>query len=198
MTLLERHQRGVLALIKNRDIPISDSYLERVAGSPGLAMLREIAIWWRALQLEAQCRFTSRLLKRLSRFDEMVLAYFNNNPSSPFIEELSRDFLDWLKSDRESLVRAVSQFELAFIQARAGASNSVEIEWDRHPDLVILALDTGSELPAEDTQFTYQMQVGSGIPVPVSCMRQRVTQPRSAARSGRDPDAVVAVATPRA
>jgi hypothetical protein len=176
MTQLERHQRGVLALIKNRAITLNDSYLELVAGSPGLAMLREIAIWWRALQLEAQCRFTSRLLKRLGRFDEMVLAYFNSNPSSPFIEELSRDFLDWLRNNRDPLIRAVSQFELAFIQARAGASNGFQIVWDRHPDLVMLALDTGRELPDEDRDYVYHMEVGSGIPVPVSCTRKRVSE----------------------
>ena len=84
---------GLLALIKGRGAPPDDPYLQRVAGSRELAMVREIALWWRTFQLEAQCRFTSRLLKRLGSFQALVAAYFDNNATSPFVEELSLGFL---------------------------------------------------------------------------------------------------------
>ena len=176
MTYLERQQRGVLALIKNRTLTVDDPYLKQIAESPGLAMLREIVFWWRALQLEAQCRLTSRLLKRLQCFDAAVLTYFNNNPTSPFIENLSRDFLQFLSSDPDPLIRSVSQFEWAFIQARAGSTKSFEVLWDRHPDHVILALDAGSELPTEDREYYYRMRIGRGIPALVSCTREPLDQ----------------------
>ncbi len=83
MTQLEAHQRGLLDLIKSRGDPSDDPYLRRVAGSRELAMIREIAVWWRALQLETQCYFTSRLLKRLGCFDELIVTYFKRNATSP-------------------------------------------------------------------------------------------------------------------
>lgn len=178
MTQLERQQRGLLALIKNQDVIIDDPYLEEVAGSRGLAMLREIAIWWRALQLEAQCRFTSRLLKRLGCFDAMVSAYFNCHPISPFIEELSRAFLDSLHRHPDPLIRSVSQFEWAFMLARAGSAKSFEVPWDRHPDLVIAALDTGGKLPTEDKEYRYRMLIGREIPALVSCTRELKVSPQ--------------------
>jgi hypothetical protein len=178
MTQLERQQRGLLALIKNQDVIIDDPYLGEVAGSLGLAMLREIAIWWRALQLEAQCRFTSRLLKRLGCFDAMVSTYFNCHPTSPFIEELSRSFLCSLHPHPDPLIRSVSQFEWAFMQARTGSAKSFEVPWDRHPDLVIVALDTGSELPAEDGEYRYRMRIGREIPALVSCTREPKVSPQ--------------------
>ena len=48
MTPLEIQQRGLLDLIKSRGDPPADAYLRSVAGSPQLAMLRTIALWWRA------------------------------------------------------------------------------------------------------------------------------------------------------
>jgi hypothetical protein len=176
MTQLEGQQRGLLALIKNRTTTVDDPYLKQIADSRGLAMLREIVFWWRALQLEAQCRFTSRLLKRLRCFDAAVLAYFNNNPTSPFIEKLSRDFLEFLNSDPDPLIRSVSQFEWAFMQARAGSTKSFEVLWDRHPDHVIVALHAGSELPAVDRKYHYRMRIGRRIPALVSCTREPLGQ----------------------
>jgi len=61
MTQLEQQQRGLLNLIKNRGLPTDDVYLRQIAGSRELAMVREIAVWWRAFQIEDQCHFTSRL-----------------------------------------------------------------------------------------------------------------------------------------
>ena len=84
MTHLERQQRGLLNLIKNRGVSPDDPYLVHVAGSRELALVREIAVWWRAFQIEGQCRFTSRLLKRYQCFDTVVANYFNNNSTSPF------------------------------------------------------------------------------------------------------------------
>jgi hypothetical protein len=171
MTQLERQQRGLLALIKNRSAPLDDPYLQRVADSDGLAMIREIAIWWRALQLEAQCRFTSRLLKHLGCFENVVLTYFNNNLTSPFIEELSRDFLLHLQNSADPLIRALSQFEWALLQVLAGSSESFEVLWDRHPDVVFLALDKGDELPAHDCVYRYRTRIARDIPFFVSCTR---------------------------
>src|SRR6478672_773667 len=93
MSNLERRQRGLLDLVKNRGGAPCDPYLQRVADSRGLAMVRKIALWWRAVSLEAQCRLTARLLKKIGCFDAQVASYFDRNATSAFVEELSLGFL---------------------------------------------------------------------------------------------------------
>jgi len=176
MTQLERQQRGLLNLIKNRGLPPDDPYLRQVAGSRELTIVREIAVWWRAFQIEDQCYFTSRLLKRRECFDTIVTTYFNNNPTSPFIEELGRDFLNSLRDHDDCLIRAVSQFELALLQVRAGCTDCFEVHWDRHPDRVILALEEGSELPASETGCLYRMRIARDLPRLLVCTREYATQ----------------------
>ena len=107
MTQLEIQQRGLRDLIKGRNVTAADPYLQKVAGSRELAMMREITLWWRAFQLSARCRFTSRLLKRLGLFEAVVADYFSSNATSPFAEELGRDFLVSLWEYPDPLVLAV-------------------------------------------------------------------------------------------
>jgi hypothetical protein len=174
MTQLELQQRGLLDLIKSRGAPPADPYLAKVAHSPGLTMVREIALWWRAMQLEVQCRFTSRLLKRINRFEATVAQYFDTNPTSSFVEELSRDFLRSLQADADSLVAAVSQFEYALLEARRGSTESFAIRWDRNPDGVFLALEKRLEIPPPDSEWTYETLVCGVLPNWVTCSRERV------------------------
>jgi hypothetical protein len=177
MTRLERQQRGLLDLIKKRGAPSDDAYLQQLTGSRELAMVREIALWWRRFQLEDQCPFTSRLLKRLGAFEAMVATYFSQNATFPFVEELSRDFLSWLRNDRNQLIQAVSQFERALMEVRAGSAETFEVLWDRHPDLVLRALDQGSELPAPEQECLYRMRIDRDLPHMIACTREFSSQP---------------------
>jgi hypothetical protein len=173
VTRLEAYQRGLLDLIKGRGDPPADPYLQRVAGSAELAVVREIALWWRAFQIEAQCRLSSRLLKRLGCFETRVAAYFDGNATSPFIEVLSRGFLRSLDAHDDRLVRAVTQFEFALLEVRSGSDQVFEIDWDRHPDVVLVALDRGSELPAAEPEFLYRMRIDRESPGAIACSRER-------------------------
>lgn len=169
MTQLELQQRGLLNLIKGRCLPSGNNFLQRVAGSHELAMIRRIALWWRAFQLKAQCPFASRLLKRLGRFDSSVATYFDNNATSPFVEELSLDFLTFLSVDEDSLVRSVSLFEQALLKTRAGSPEIFEVFWDRHPDLVFGALMEGTEIPNTEPEHLYCMRIAQDLPHMVEC-----------------------------
>jgi hypothetical protein len=166
---LEVYQRGLVDLIKCRGSFPDEPYLRSLIGSRELAMLREIAVWWRAFQIEAQCRFVSRLLKRLNCFDQTVETYFIHNWTSPFIEELSCDFLHSLHEHPDALVRSVSRFECAIIHIRAGSGEETEILWDRHPDLVFVALESGGEIPPEEPGYVYRMKIARNLPGLVSC-----------------------------
>ncbi len=174
MLTLEAHQRGLLELVKKRGASPVDPYLRQVEGSAQLAIVREIALWWRVFALEAQCRFTSRLLKRFCLFQETVAYYFDHNPTSPFVEELSVEFLDSLRGHPDPLIRAVSQSERALLQCKAGYGNAAEILWDRHPDQVFQALEDGSELPAGEAGCVYRLKVDRELPGMVACTRDTV------------------------
>jgi hypothetical protein len=174
MSHLELQQRGLLELVKGRGSPPNDPYLQRVANSRELVMVRKIALWWRAYSLEAQCRLTSRLLKRLGCFEALVGNFFDNNATSPFIEELSLDFLRSLHMHDDRLVRAMSQFELAVLMVRAGTAEAYEIMWDRNPDLVARALDAGGALPPCEPGLRYRMQIGRDLPDMIACSREPI------------------------
>jgi hypothetical protein len=172
MTQLELQQRGLLDLIKGRGSPPAEPYLRSVASSKGLCMIREIAVWWRAFQIETQCYFTSRLLKSYVRFDSLITAYFRGNATSPFVEELSRGFLLWLQADKDSLVRSVTQFEYAFLEVRGKSDMVFEVLWDRNPDEVFQALEERRELPKRDSKYAYRMRVGRKLPGTFVCTRR--------------------------
>ena len=180
MTPLELQQRGLLDLIKKRGGPPSDAYLSTVAESAGLEMIREIAIWWRELQISAQCYFTSRLLKRLGIFEAMVTDYFNESATSPFVEELSHDFLLFAEEHGDALVRSVAQFESGFLEARAGSTKVYDVLWDRHPDEVFGALESGRPLPDADASCAYRLRIGRELPGMFQCTRE------SAVRKSQD------------
>lgn len=176
MTQLELQQRGLLDLVKGRGAPPDDPYLRLVAGSRELAMVRQIAIWWRKYQLEGQCWLTSRLLKRRNYFESLVTSYFNHHATSPFIEELSHGFLAFLNGHDDLLVRTVAQFEDALLQIRGGSAATFEVLWDRHPDHVFLALENGSELPAPENDCQYRMLLAADLPQFVTCTREQIVR----------------------
>ena len=171
---LELYQRGLLDLVKKRGVASENPYLRRVAESRALVIVREIAVWWRVFQIEAQCHFTSRLLKHLHCFHEVVTSYFDSNRTSPFVEELSRDFLSSLSTHDLQLIRTIAQFEYALLEVRAGCAEAFEIVWDRHPDAVFHALDNGSELPPPETGCAYRMRITRELPGMVACTREAV------------------------
>lgn len=172
MNALELQQRGLLALIKNRAGVPDDPYLQRVAKSRELTMMRGIALWWRALAIDMQCRFTPRLLKRLGCFDALVASYFDRNSTSPFVEEVSLGFLASLRGHSDPLVQAVSRFEHALLAIKAGSADTYEVVWDRHPDRVVQALETGAALPPPEADTLYRMRASSKLPGTVACIQE--------------------------
>jgi hypothetical protein len=165
-------QAALLALVKGRQAKVAgDAWLERVAGSRELGMIREIALWWRRFQIEAQCRFTSRMLKRLGRYDAIVAAYFDTNRTSPFIEELGADFLAYVAESGEAdCARQVARFERALLRVREAPDEITEICWDRHPVGIIESLERHDPLPPPETA-RYRMLVGGPIDGLIECSR---------------------------
>jgi hypothetical protein len=170
---LETYQRGVLDLLKHRAEHVSDPHLRRVQASSNLALMRSIALWWRALGIEAQCFVSTRLLRRLECFDQTVASFFDSQATSPFFEELAEAFLLSLARHEDVLIRSVARFERAYIRARAQeAAEAVEILWDRNPNTLFAALDQGGELPLPESGSLYRMTVDRRLPGMVACTRE--------------------------
>ncbi|MGA8287686.1 MAG: hypothetical protein WB950_03230, partial [Acidobacteriaceae bacterium] len=94
--------------------------------------------------------------------------------TSPFVEELSSDFLHSLRAHPDPLLRAVSQSERALLQCKAGSNDAVEIIWDRHPDRVFQALEDGSELPPVEAEGIYRLRIDRELRGLVACIRETV------------------------
>ena len=158
MMTLEDLERGLVDAIKVRTASTPPDP-RCVPVSSTLGVVRKTALVWRAFQLESQCPFTSRLLKRLGCFEAVMMDYFSHHGMWPDIEELSRNFLHSLRLDESALVRAVSQFELAALKAKAGCGEVFEILWDRDPDAVLAALQNDGALPAAETPDRYRVRI---------------------------------------
>jgi hypothetical protein len=173
MTVLEQQQRGLLALLKRRPVEVgADPWLETVAASPALDMMQEIALWWRCYQISAACRFASRLLKQLGRFEDTVAQFFETRPTSAFTEELGRDFLGSLSADADPLVREVAATEL-----HLSTLDGAEVSWDRNPNAVFAALDRFEPVPPPEPDYAYTLRVGRLL----RCERVKIVKPLCAA-----------------
>ncbi len=171
---LARVQKGVLALMKRREWQTDDPYLRAVAGSTGLRMLRKIALWWTMVSLEAQCRYTTRLLKRLGEFDAAVAGFFENEAVSPFIEEMGPDFLRRIMARHEPLLCSVAEFELSILLIQLGRGAAREIVWDRHPERAIVALERQEALPEPEPGWLYRLRIDPGERPTMRCEREAI------------------------
>jgi len=164
MTSLETYQRGLLDLVKSRGLPPTDPYVRRVASGPEIAIVREIAIWWRTFQIETQCPLVSRVLKHYGCFNQTVARYFDCNHTSPFVEELTHDFLTSLSEHTDPFLRSVCQFEDALLRVRAGSEEIHVVLFDRNPDLAFLTLEKAGTLPPAEPGLLYRMTVDRRLP----------------------------------
>jgi hypothetical protein len=175
MLSLEQQQLGMLAMLRGRPTELpSDPWLRSVAGSDGLKMLHHIAGWWQRFQIEAQCRYTSRLMKRLGCFAQYVDEYFNIHPTPPSIEELSLQFLSSVKENDDPLLSSVAHFELVCLGLNDKSPSAYTIIWDRDPSQVLLALENSDILPGPDPDARFVMTLSADIPGSVSCIREEL------------------------
>ena len=174
MLTLAQQQESLRAIVLGRPVDTNgDIWLTEITASKGLQLMRATISWWQRFQIELQCRYTSRLLKRYSCFEESVHACFAGRSAPPSIEELGSSYLTSLQTHEDNLVRAVAEFELACLVPSAAGSRPVLIPWDRNPVDVILALDSGTELPAPEPETRYTLCIGADIPGGMSCIRER-------------------------
>ena len=145
--------------------PEDHPYFYDLKASPNLAILKEVAVWWRAFQLEQSCPLTSGYLKRIQRFDDLVEAFYLHQTVSPFIEEATAQFLSFvpLQNDLPSLAPRLCRFESALIKVGKGDTERYVFHWDQDPyDIFHYALG-GEELPAKTAGSSFQTIISRDI-----------------------------------
>jgi hypothetical protein len=169
--MLAEHQRAMRDLLKGRAAaPEGDTYLAEVARSDGLALLREVALWWLKLDIEQHCESTARFLKRVDALQSCVERFYREERVASFGESGVERFLDWLRRDaREPLLLSLTGFDLALARLRRGEDGPFPIDWDRDPEAVFAALASDAALPAPGP--AYRLHIGREFPGLVRCER---------------------------
>ena len=172
MLTLARQQQRLAAILRGHVADVEDDrWLAEVAQSDGLRMIRQIASWWQRFQIESQCRYTSRLMKRMGCFEEYVTAHFAEHLAPASIEEMSSQFLSSLRGHENLLLRAVASLELLCITS-SDAERPLIIYWDRNPNKVMDALHCGNELPEAEAGVRYVLRMSPELPGGMSCARE--------------------------
>lgn len=173
MLTIAQQQESLRDLLRGRPVNTQgDPWLAEVATSKGLRIMQATISWWLRFQIEFQCRYTSRLLKRRNCFEHCIDACFGESAAPPSIEELSMAFLRSLENHEDPLTRAVASFELACIARPPRNDEPAIIEWDRNPAEVIVALDACTELPPEEPGCRYVLRIDGDLRGGMSCVRE--------------------------
>jgi hypothetical protein len=135
---LAEHQRAMRDLIAGRAIA-NDPYIEQASRSIGLDVTRDTIRGWRVFRLGQSCRLTTAILRARGSFDEALDA---TECTSPFIEELSRAFLESAIALDHELIATVARFELALM----GDEETI-VDWPCDPYEVLAALLSGTDTP---------------------------------------------------
>jgi hypothetical protein len=169
MSTLAEYQRNLRDLIKGRaGPPPGDRHLAEVAQSPGLTLIREIAVWWRTLAVEGYCPWSTRLLKRLGIFQQSVQEFYRGQNVSSYVEKAGEQFLLELSGHPHPVVAALARFELAILKVKQGDTAEYTVEWDRNPDAVFASFTTGHEVPVSEA-YIYRTYISREIPGLVRC-----------------------------
>jgi len=161
---LARQQTALLSLLKTGHADDCDPYIQAVADSEHLAMLREIILAWRFFDIQRHCRLTASLLKKLGSFEDAVKAFAATPNLSPFPDKLAEVFLQQMSEHADPLVGCVAKFELFLTKVRLGDLGEYAIDWPADPRKVIASLMQDGPLGSLTAMERYQMQISQRYP----------------------------------
>lgn len=136
---LVKHQQELARLVKcgAAGFHSDDPYVQAMAASSQLDMLREVTLWWREYDIERTCVLTASLLNRRGLLQDMVKYYVAQPGYSPFISEMAASFLGLMAEYPDNLISAMAKFELAVIAAKRGEPGERSIDWPCDPRSVL-------------------------------------------------------------
>jgi len=163
---LQSHQRTLLELMRSNalDAACEDSYFLQVAQSPDLREARGNVFLWLEFVLERTCVLTVELLRQRGCFKQMLGDFIRLKSISPFREYQPLAFLSFAVSQADSLVAAVSAFELAMLKVRDGDQEQFTISWPTDPRPILYALVKRSAIKMPEQTSAYCTEVCSSLP----------------------------------
>lgn len=166
---LQTYQRSLRRLVTGA-APAEDDppYARALAGSTGLAVVREVIEFWRAHGLERFCVLSASWLKRRGQFDAAIRRFVAAGEFSPDIAEAGRQFLQSLCHDDDALVRALARFELALHETRLDPDQSRTMDWPCDPGPVLAEILEG-EVAAAGEPVPHRVTVSRSLPGCYAC-----------------------------
>jgi hypothetical protein len=180
---LAAHQQALLELLGNdrvRPLQAADrEYLQEVADSNGLRVLREIVRAWETYDVRRSCPLTTIALEHGEKLEQTVAAaHFET--SNAYLESRRALFLDTVARTETGVVRSVALFEHALYAVRDGDPSTHSIRWERDPTVIINGLLEGRWLADSAPEGRYRTIVAAGLPGYVSVERdEQVTDARA-------------------
>lgn len=154
----EIFQKNIKALIKEDKIleTANSHYFHFLRNSASLNLIREIAVWWRAFQLEKYCPLTAGILKSADKYEQVVEKFYSKNNVSSFIEEAGNSFLQFVSenSDRKEIF-SMASFELALFKVKNGDPNTYYINWEIDPYLLMHNILSGEKIPERNGEIYF-------------------------------------------
>lgn len=163
-----RRQRALLAMLKGRAPDakslVEDSYLQAVAASPRLAVLQDIDVFWKEHSFLGTCPFTAGLLQTRGQLRDQVHRLIREQSLSPFVEEMSRAFLESMAAQPERLLATVAQFELALSRTALGDLSEYRIAWTEEPYALLGRILGGIDPVYAAVPPTWETVVSAALP----------------------------------
>jgi len=160
---LARQQTALLSLLKSGHFSDgeADPYIDLVAGSEHLVMLRQVILAWRFYDVQLHCPLTAALLKKRGTFEETVKAFAATPNLSAFPDQLAEAFLRRMSIQRDPFVAAVAKFELYMTKVKLGDGGEYTIDWPADPRVILRGLTQQTKLTASKS---YRMRISRRYP----------------------------------
>lgn len=144
---LKTYQQLLRDTIKEREMEAVPEapFWDTLKKSRELQITYRIVVYWRRLQLQNYCRFTTQWLKKLGKLETSILELYKKHAISPFADEWSLFFLEKVAEKEGGLTASIALFERAMLQMHAGEVEQSEINWDCNPEKVLNMLLKSSE-----------------------------------------------------
>jgi hypothetical protein len=164
VSALADHQRTVARLVVTGEAEPGDPYGDRVAGTPELAVVREVGARWRSLGLRLHCPLTWRSLGPAERRDAALDRFAAEPGRSPHLHVQARQFLAFAAGHDDPEVAAVARFERSVLDAPgAHHDDRVVIDWPCHPVPLLQALAEGRDT-AGDPVAPHRSEAAASTP----------------------------------
>ena len=141
---LQSYQRSLHRLVIGAGSVADDpAYVQQLAGSQRLEVVREVTVFWRAHALERYCVLSAAWLKRQGRFESEIRRFIATGEFSPDIALAGQQFLRQLANDGDAIVQALARFEIALHETRHDPAESRTVDWPCDPRPVLAEILEG-------------------------------------------------------